>query len=249
MYPSSSVAVCRANRFSRWGSAAGVKCGQAMRNPHAGYTVTTLHDHRSGLTSHSKKGNSTFAEWPHQSSGHRSAETAAGQPRGLKTLGNMCDGSPSHISSNTLTQESASSKHDGVLDDGSAGLAGARGHKGSKLAFRGGHGRNVREHVSRERRNGEQHHGPNGYRTQNTTTTQTIQAAVVQYPIEQSFVSSPSRQCCDLMEFIEKVLNRLHLSLVAAWILPCDSPMLFVNTSSTPTYVRVCSLLHVILWQ
>ena len=195
-----------------------------MRNPHAGFTATTLHDHRSGLASQSKKGNPTF-EWPDQSSGHRSAETAAGQPRGLKALSNMCDGAPSHVSANTLAQESAARKHDGVLDDGSASLA-ARGPRSNKVPFRGGHGRNVREHVSRERRNGEHHHGPNGYRTQDTTTTKTIQAAVVQYPMEQSFVSSSSPQFCDLLEFLEKVLNHLHTvygPLVAPWIVPCGT--------------------------
>lgn len=172
-----------------------------MRNPHAGYTVTTLHDHRSALSSQSKK------NWPESSARGPASGQPAGQPRlNGNGLSNICDGSQC-VSSNTLAQES---KQDGVIDAGAAGLAGARGHRSNKMPYRSGSGaserRNVREHASRERRNGDNQHGlTNVYRTQ------TIQAAVVQYPIEQNYVASQSRQECDLLEFLTKVLNRLHL--------------------------------------
>lgn len=176
----------------------------AMRNPQGsqGCTVTTLHDHRTGLTSQSQKA-TAFADWQDRSVG----QSSGGQPR-LKSLSNMCDGSPSRVSSKTLTQES---KPDvaGVLDDPSAGLAGARGLRSSKGPYRGSASRNVREHGSRERRNGtgEHQHGHN--RSQNIQT-QTIQAAVVHnsnmmYPIEQNYVASPAPQICDLLQFLEKV--------------------------------------------
>lgn len=186
-----------------------------MRNPHAEsyYSrVQKLHDHRSGFPQTNK--HASALDW--REARTLGAERSGGQPR-LKGLSNMCDGSTSRVpSSNSLAQQE--SKQDGVVDEGAAGIAGAPTNglreRSSKTQYRG-------HNASRERRNGEhqvrdrQNHG----RAQHTQT-QTIQAAVVQnsvlYPIEQNFVASPSPQFCDLLEFLEKVLYRLHMSEAVA---------------------------------
>jgi hypothetical protein len=184
-----------------------------MRNPHA-YTVTALHDHRSGLAQQNKKGQFS-TDWGTATAGSAQRDSA-GQRRLKSSLSNMCDGSPPRVSSNTLAPES---KQDGVIDD-AAGLSGARGlrDKSSKLPYRGGLGRNVREHTSRERCNGEQQQG-HSLRTQ-AIQSQTIQASVPHNSsppmcqAEQNYVATPSPQFCDLLEFLEKVrFNRLHVSV------------------------------------